>query len=87
MYVEALDCFSSSPCKTGSLKQLFICFSNPDWPVGKICIFHFVLCFTKICCIRAIRDRGEMIMIAEGGGGGEGKYTKILLYTNDKNIE
>ena len=85
MYVEALDCFSSSPCKTGSLKQLFICFSNPDWPVGKICIFHFVLCFTKICYIRAIRDRGEMIMIAEGGG--EGKYTKILLYTNDKNIE
>ena len=68
MYVEALDCFSSSPCKTGSLKQLFICFSNPDWPVGKICIFHFVLCFTKICCIRAIMDRGEMIMIAEGGG-------------------
>ena len=68
MYVEALDCFSSSSCKTGSLKQLFICFSNPDWPVGKICIFHFVLCFTKICCIRAIRDRGEMIMIAEGGG-------------------
>ena len=83
MDVEVWDYISSSPRRTGSLSSSLYKIFKSWLPSRENCILHFVLYLTKSWFIWAIMDRGEMIVIGEGGRQIH-KETSNFTYATDR---